>query len=132
MKSTISCTTVVHVTQSVLLAALLVGCDNRPQNLKDAENPVKQFAASNPEVANLYAEFEARGLFRFRCEEQRVYVASSVWTSNSAERKEFLVRTLALECARRRGDQGMTLEVVDMQSGRTLASYSTLAGVKIQ
>lgn len=117
---------------TLLAAALLAGCDTRPQPTTTTTPPaVQAYHQANPEMQVLFAEWEGKGAFLFECAERRVYVAPEFWASWDAKRKEFMVRAMVLECVRRRADQNATLDVIDKQSGRVLATHS-VSGVEIK
>lgn len=92
---------------------------------------VESFHANVPEAATLISQGERDGLMLLEPDNKRAYIAAGVWRAADAKRKEMLVNMLALECARRRGDQSIRLDVLDKHTGKALASLSQWDGLKI-
>lgn len=94
-------------------------------------SPIASYHQAAPEAAALIAQGERDGLMLLEPDRKRAFIAAGVWRAADAQRKETLVNMLALECARRRGDQSIRLEVLDNHTGKTIASLSQWDGLKI-
>lgn len=114
-----------------VLAALVSEPQEKREWREAKMSPTEAFHQSVPEAQMLIAQGERDGLMLLEPDNKRAYVAPGIWRAADAKRKEFLVQILALECAKRRGDESLKLEVIDKQSGRTLADSSTFSGVTI-
>lgn len=116
----------------VLIAVGLLLLANNKNLSKVPPEPsvVEAFHQAVPEAQALIAQGERDGLMLLEPENKRAYIAAGIWRAGDAKRKETLVNLLALECARRRGDQSIRIDVLDKQSGRTLASLSQWDGLK--
>lgn len=115
---------------SLTLTVIVANLKPVTQPTRDA-SPIATYHQSTPEAAALIAQGERDGLMRLEPERKRAFIASGVWRAADAQRKETLVNMLALECARRRGDESIRLEVLDQHTGRTIASLSQWDGLKI-
>lgn len=115
------------------LAAMIVGASLLSKHSPSKEpSRVERFAQEVPEARALIDQGERDGLMALEPENKRAFIAAGVWRAADAQRKEFLVNLLAMECARRRGDDSTRIDVLEQQSGKTLASHSAATGVSIK
>jgi hypothetical protein len=68
---------------------------------------------------------------RLDIQTDRAWINDISWSLCNAEVKENIARTLATYCAIKKNQEYRSIEIMDWQSGKKMASFSSLGGFKV-
>ena len=103
-------------------------CTN-PEEPKDVF--IKDYKVSEI-VDEKIANWEKIQMIKLRLEDDQVLVNPTMWNLANLEEKENVVKTLVLKNNYTKEKDAQPLELIDMQTGKKLASYSVFSNINIE
>lgn len=126
---------VVNVITSLVVIALvgvLIVVSFQEGDGKQKKTPAENAHLYPQVTAGVEALIREGVVLKVEAKGHRVYVSPLAWAIANIEQKEDLTASFAIYCAAKSGDDQVRVTVLDHQTGKQLASYSTFFGFSVE